>query len=107
MPFRVPEENLVLHRSSIVHTVPHSPSHRRGEVSAAAAEVSVLGGLLLVALVEPLHGGVAEWAREVDALEDSEGEENVVVLDAFVLVPVGELESEEYCGVFVVSGIGI
>ena len=107
VPFRVPENNLVLHRSSIVHTVPHFPIQRRREVSAATSdgEVSALGGLLLVALVEPFHGGVAEGARGVHALEDSEGEENVVVLDALVLVLIGELESEDYCGVFVVSGI--
>lgn len=103
MPFRVPPNNLVLDRRSEVHAVHHLPGNRRSE-DTAAVERATLGGLLVAALVEALHGGVPERARGVVADEDLESELNVVVFDSGVLVPVGEPEGEEDGGV---SGRGI
>ena len=103
VPFRVPPNNLVLDRRSEVHAVHHLPGNRRSE-DTAAVERATLGGLLVAALVEALHGGVPERARGVVADEDLESELNVVVFDSGVLVPVGEPEGEEDGGV---SGRGI
>jgi len=99
MPFRVPPNNLVLHRRSEVHAVHHLLGNCLGEVN-AAVEGARLKGFLVVALVEALHGGVPEGARGVDADEDLESEVNVVVFDSGVLVAVDKLEGEEDGGVY-------
>ncbi|KAJ1393180.1 hypothetical protein SESBI_35229 [Sesbania bispinosa] len=99
VPFRVPQQDLVLRRRREIHPKVNLIVDRRVDV-AGGKEGSRLAGLLLVALVEPVDGGVAEGTSGVEIDEDAEVELNGVVFDALVLVGVDELKGEEKGGVW-------
>ncbi|KAJ1441898.1 hypothetical protein SESBI_01103 [Sesbania bispinosa] len=95
VPFRVEQQDLVLHLRGELHPKVHPPVHR--PVRSAASGISgapLLGGLVMT-LVESVEGGVGEWACGVDVDEDQKRETNGVVSDTFVLVGVGEFELED------------
>ena len=65
-------------------------------------------GLLLVALVEGIDGGVGKWARGVWGVKEGEVDANGVVFDSLVFIRVYELDGdvERNGGVLRVGGVG-
>lgn len=95
VPFREPEQDLVLHRRLEIHPKIRFPVHRRPiESSTLSFDRPRLLRVLLVPLVEPINGGVPNRAGPIPIQEDPEGEVDVVVANPLVLVSVLQLHRE-------------